>query len=131
QRPATFEELGEARITRDMLEKWAHAPFFEQAVTGAFARIGIGQGPDGQMVYRICCVQGVEEYPRPYQFGNTTTNLALRCSHGKAIKLFRMDIVSNGAFTQREYDRYMGTLHHERQNIATSTDVQRKRDDFE
>jgi hypothetical protein len=40
-----------------MIEKWAHTPFFEQAVTGAFIRVSIGPGPDGNMVYRICRVE--------------------------------------------------------------------------
>ncbi|KAI8054593.1 hypothetical protein BDF22DRAFT_679958 [Syncephalis plumigaleata] len=113
-----------------MIEKWAHTPFFEQAVTGAFIRVSIGPGPDGNMVYRICRVEKLESQAKSYMVGATTTNLVLNCSHGNAYKVFKMDTISNGLCTQREFDRYMGTLKHEQLKPISWSDIDRKQKDL-
>ncbi|KAI9592741.1 hypothetical protein BDF19DRAFT_203020 [Syncephalis fuscata] len=131
KRTSTLDELNTVRMTRDMIEKWAHTPFFEQAVIGSFIRASIGPGPDGNMVYRICRVEKLDSQSRSYMVGAITTNLVLNCSHGKANKVFKMDTISNGPCTQREYDRYMGTLKHEQLKPITLSDVERKQKDLE
>ncbi|RKP27845.1 hypothetical protein SYNPS1DRAFT_20739 [Syncephalis pseudoplumigaleata] len=118
------DEDGDYYGGRSGSKKWAHTPFFEQAVTGAFIRVSIGPGPDGNMVYQV------ESQAKSYMVGATTTNLVLQCSHGKAAKLFKMDTVSNGPCTQREFDRYMGTLKHEELKLISWADIDRKQKDL-
>lgn len=75
-------------------------PFFEDTVLGCFIRLGVGQRPeDGQPVYRLAQIVGVEEYHRNYKMNKTSTRTALRIRHGKAEKVFLMDIVSNSDVT--------------------------------
>ena len=51
-------------------------------------------------VYRICEITGVVPYKRLYPVGNKKTDKALMLMHGKAEKLFKMDLVSNHRFDE-------------------------------
>jgi RNA polymerase-associated protein RTF1 len=106
----TLEQLQSIQVTRDELEKWCHATFFEDTVIGCFVRLGLGIDKNTkERVYRIAQITGnmswinvidVVEYHRMYKFGNTVVQKALELKHGKAQKSFLMDITSNSPFTE-------------------------------
>jgi RNA polymerase-associated protein RTF1 len=57
-------------------------------------------GKDQQMAYRVGQVKSVETYHRIYKVNGTPTNKALRIAHGKAERVFLMDVISNQSFTE-------------------------------
>jgi RNA polymerase-associated protein RTF1 len=62
-------------------------------------RLLVGVGEDKVQKYRVAQVVDVVDYHRAYKLGTTMTKKALRLKHGKAEKVFLMDIISNGDFT--------------------------------
>lgn len=116
----TLEELNSARISRDELEKWCYAPFFSSTITGCFARLGIGFDSNKNYVYRITQILDVTDYHKTYKINKTIIKKALILGHGKAKKRFGMDIISNGPFTEQEYNRYMAVMRNEQQPLPTS-----------
>ncbi|KAI9144050.1 hypothetical protein BKA69DRAFT_1036404 [Paraphysoderma sedebokerense] len=111
EEPITLEDLQSIRITRDQLEKWCYAPFFEETVVGSFVRVNIGLNKStNEQIYRICEVVGVTDYHRTYKLGNLQLKKALTISHGQAQRVFLMDIVSNSDFTMREFRRWKMTM---------------------
>lgn len=95
-----IDELNSARVTRTQLENWVYAPFFKDVVIGCFVRLMIGMDEQKQQKYRVAQIVEVTDYHRTYKLGTQTTRKALRLKHGKAEKVFLMDVVSNGNFTQ-------------------------------
>ena len=72
----TKEELGRIRLSRFKLERWVHAPFFNDTVLNCFVRVNIGTN-DGKAVYRVTEIVGVKETPKVYDFGSSKTNKVL------------------------------------------------------
>nr|KAJ3420398.1 RNA polymerase-associated protein rtf1 [Polyrhizophydium stewartii] len=100
-----LEEIRSIQITRDELERWTHASFFSKTVVGCFVRIGVGSDPTTrEQVYRMAQILETPTYHRTYRLANTVTKTALKLAHGKAVKVFLMDIVSNGPFKEEEID---------------------------
>ncbi|KAF8874836.1 hypothetical protein BD779DRAFT_1565326 [Infundibulicybe gibba] len=105
--PVTMDDLEKCRLTRDMLVKYCLAPWFEDYVHGAWVRYLIGM-EDGQPVYRICEVANLSaDLVKPYVVDGKTLNQAFDLKHGKSVRSFSMDKVSNGPFQEREFDRWV------------------------
>ncbi|KAF9238923.1 hypothetical protein BU15DRAFT_88171 [Melanogaster broomeanus] len=114
----TIEDLSTCRLTRDMLAKFCMAPWFEDYVKGGWVRYLIGQ-ENNQPVYRLCEV--TSDVPlnalqdlganlaRPYKINDQHVNQMLELRHGKSVKTFHMDKVSNSAFDSKEFDRLSKT----------------------
>ncbi|KAI8915602.1 hypothetical protein EDD86DRAFT_196423, partial [Gorgonomyces haynaldii] len=124
--PVTFEDIKTLVITGDELENWCHRDNFDSTVKGAFVRLSVGKSGD-QRIYRLCQIVEVVEYHRTYRFGGTVTNKALSVSHGKAKKVFLMDIVSKSPITEQEWQRYEKTVKAEKEQMITIEQVKRRR----
>ncbi|KAI9483066.1 MAG: hypothetical protein EXX96DRAFT_519096 [Benjaminiella poitrasii] len=132
KRAPSFEELQTICITRNILEKWLFAPFFENTIIGCFVRIFIGPDPQKKTpVYRLCEIIDVVPWHKSYKVTeNTWSNKALKIKHGKAEKDFTMDIISNQPITQHEYSRLLATLESDRVRIPSLDQVERKAEDL-
>lgn len=103
--PITLSDLGTCRLTRDMLAKYCMAPWFEDYVKGAWVRYLIGN-EDNQPVYRLCEVINLgANLVRPYKINDRTVNQTLELKHGRSVKGFTMDKVSNAIFDSKEFER--------------------------
>ncbi|KAG9307983.1 hypothetical protein JVU11DRAFT_12121 [Chiua virens] len=103
--PITLADLSSCRITRDMLAKYCMAPWFEDYVKGGWVRYLIGN-ENNEPVYRLCEVTNLgANLVRPYKINETTVNQLLELKHGKSVKTFLMDKVSNATFDAKEFDR--------------------------
>ncbi|KAI6126770.1 hypothetical protein F5141DRAFT_997060, partial [Pisolithus sp. B1] len=116
--PITLSDLGTCRLTRDMLAKYCMAPWFEdyvkgeskhevptQPYLGAWVRYLIGN-EDNQPVYRLCEIINLgANLVRPYKINDQTVNQTLELKHGKSVKGFTMDKVSNAIFDSKEFER--------------------------
>ncbi|KAF8625072.1 hypothetical protein AX15_005554 [Amanita polypyramis BW_CC] len=130
ERPVELADLEKCRLSRDMLDKYCTAPWFEEYVQGAFVRYLIGE--DNGPVYRICEISNLAANPvKPYKINERTVNQVFELKHGKSVKVFAMDKVSNGAFTDKEFDRYKNTLKAERVTLPTRKHVERKTSQME
>jgi RNA polymerase-associated protein RTF1 len=57
-------------------------------------------------VYRICEISNLAaDFVKPYKINNKTVNQGFELKHGKSIKTFLMDKVSNSTFHPKEFDR--------------------------
>ncbi|KAF9517766.1 hypothetical protein BS47DRAFT_1389487 [Hydnum rufescens UP504] len=98
----TLEDISKARITRDMLAKYCHAPWFEELAKGGWVRYNFGPDSNGNPCYRLCEVidVGANLVP-PYNIDEKSrTNRQLELKHGTLQRCWNMDRVSN-AHSQR------------------------------
>ncbi|TRM66956.1 hypothetical protein BD626DRAFT_566014 [Schizophyllum amplum] len=116
-------------LTRDMIAKHCYAPWFEDYVKGAWVRYLIGSN-GGMPVYRVCEVVGiVERHNKPYSVdGNKLIDLELELKHGRAVKAFPMDKVSNSRPSDREFARAKLEWKEGNYSWPTLDDISRKAD---
>eukprot|EP00743_Colponemidia_sp_Colp-15_P003269 GILK01003531.1.p1 GENE.GILK01003531.1~~GILK01003531.1.p1 ORF type:complete len:667 (+),score=165.78 GILK01003531.1:30-2003(+) len=103
----SLQLLNAVRVTRNDLETWFDRPFFDKTIVGAFVRINIGIGKDNTPQYRIAEVMDIPSYPYSYPLGKVDVQRGLMLRNGKAVKAFKMNLVSNGDFTEKDYDMWV------------------------
>jgi len=124
--PAEIADLEKCRLTRDSLAKYCLAPWFQEYVQGAFVRYLIG-GAEDNVVYRICEISNLAaDLVKPYKINDRTVNQAFELKHGKSVRVFTMDKVSNGAFVDKEFERFKTTLINEKVKLPTKKQLERK-----
>ncbi|TFK31406.1 hypothetical protein BDQ12DRAFT_694203 [Crucibulum laeve] len=122
----TRQDLERCRLTRDAIAKHCMAPWFEDYITHAWVRYLIG-AENGQPVYRICEVKNLAaDLVKPYKINDKTVNQAFELKHGKSVRNFTMDKVSNAPFTEREWDRLTKTFITEDLKLPTKRTVDDK-----
>lgn len=128
--PATVEDFNRCRLTRDLVAKWCMAPWFNKYVQDAWVRYLIGNR-EGEAVYRMCCIQGVSnESTKPYKVNERTVNQMVDLQHGKSVKAFNMDRISNAPFSQSEFDRLSHTCTKEKVKLPTKKELQTKSEEM-
>ncbi|KIK97305.1 hypothetical protein PAXRUDRAFT_825064 [Paxillus rubicundulus Ve08.2h10] len=124
--PITVEDLATCRLTRDMLARICMYPWFEDYVKGGWVRYLIGQ-ENNEPVYRLCEVTNLgANLTRPYKINDKTVNQTLELKHGKSIKTFHMDKVSNAAFDPKEFDRLSKTYAADDARLPSKRDLEKK-----
>ncbi|CAF3326800.1 unnamed protein product [Rotaria socialis] len=113
-------------LSRFRMEKWCHAPFFNQVVKGAFVRINIGQN-NGVTIYRVCEILGVVETSKIYNLGTTRTNKGLRLKYGRNERMFRLEFVSNSEISDTEFTHWRETLIKYNVSLPTLEQVENKK----
>ncbi|KAH7915879.1 hypothetical protein BJ138DRAFT_823015 [Hygrophoropsis aurantiaca] len=124
--PITLDDLSTCRLTRDMLVKYSMAPWFEDYAKGGWVRYLIGQ-EDNEPVYRICEIQNLgANLSKPYKVNDTMVNQTLDLKHGKSVKSFYMDKVSNSSFNLREFERLKRTCAADEVKLPTKRHLEKK-----
>ncbi|CAG0904466.1 unnamed protein product [Cyprideis torosa] len=100
------EQLTMMKLSRFKCERWCHLPFFKKLATGCFVRVGIGNNPQGEPVYRVCEVLDVLETAKTYRLGKTYTNLGLKLRHGNSTRVFRLEFISDQPFSDTEFNKW-------------------------
>ncbi|GJJ14780.1 hypothetical protein Clacol_009048 [Clathrus columnatus] len=144
----TREELEKMRVSRSQISKYVYNPWFEEWIIGSWVRYLIGDDPSGEHIYRLCEVKGnlrfyidshhmlidivvlvgVVPTAKNYKVDDVFVNRMLELSHGKAVKVFPMDKVSNSTFTDKEYDRIMKVLEDEKVDFPSRRALDKKMD---
>mmetsp|Transcript_28147 Transcript_28147/g.57693 ORF Transcript_28147/g.57693 Transcript_28147/m.57693 type:complete len:965 (+) Transcript_28147:104-2998(+) len=113
---ADVEDYGKVTIPRRRLIRWCNEPYFEQAVTDFYVRLGIGRDMKTQKAcYRLCKIVGVEtktEYSFP-PVGNQkpiSTNKWLQVTFGKHQTSFKMITVSDHRPSADDVAKYVSQL---------------------
>ncbi|KNZ72520.1 RNA polymerase-associated protein [Termitomyces sp. J132] len=124
--PAAIEDLEKCRLTRDLLAKHCMAPWFPDYVQNAWVRYLIGQ-ENGQPVYRICQIANLgADTVKTYRINDKQTDQALELMHGKSVKPFPMDKVSNGNFQPKEFERLAKVCSAEDVKLPTKWQLEKK-----
>ncbi|XP_019849879.1 PREDICTED: RNA polymerase-associated protein RTF1 homolog [Amphimedon queenslandica] len=121
----TIEELSKIKMSRFRLEKWVHMPFFADVIRGCYVRIGIGQH-EGRMIYRVCEIVSVHETSKVYTLGGTKTNKGLKLRFGQQERIFRMEYISNSAFTDQEFSKWKAENEAHSIKLPTLFEVEKK-----
>ncbi|EGO26839.1 hypothetical protein SERLADRAFT_464355 [Serpula lacrymans var. lacrymans S7.9] len=141
--PITVETLNTCRLSRDMLAKYCMAPWFEDYVKGAWVRYLIGQ-EGSQPVYRLCEIQSTwyghmytvhvisivkdlsANLVKPYKINDKTVNQSFDLKHGKSVKSFTMEKVSNAPFDMKEFERLTKTCAAEETKLPSRRHLEKK-----
>lgn len=126
--PGTVEDFNRCRLSRDLVAKWCLAPWFKDYVKGSWVRYLIGN-EGSQPIYRICEITDlVSESVKPYKVNERSVNQAVELKHGKSVKVFNMDRISNSTFSDREFDRLARTCKQEGVELPTRRELKKKAD---
>ncbi|KAJ3129310.1 RNA polymerase-associated protein rtf1 [Nowakowskiella sp. JEL0407] len=143
--PIIKEEIDAIQVTRAELAKWAHMEIkvknewigFKDIVTDCFVRVGLGLDPQTkQNVYRIARIMDVVDEDdkgnpfRPYSLEGTIVTGRLKVRHGKSDRVFTMDVISNGLFTEGEWERYVTQMKIDKMKMISRESIKRKREDL-
>ncbi|KZP21278.1 plus-3-domain-containing protein [Athelia psychrophila] len=124
--PVTMEDIMKCRLTRTMLAKYCMSPWFEDYIKGAWVRYLIGQ-ENGVGIYRVCEITNLgPDLVKPYKIDDKTVNHAFELKHGKSVRLFNMDKVSNSEFLPKEFDRVQKVWQAESVKLPTKRALERK-----
>lgn len=127
QEQITIADIQPLLLTRDLIAKHYVRPWFEEYVKGCFVRFLIGN-ENREPVYRLCEVTNLgAEICKPYKVNEQLVNQVFELKHGKYIKLFPMDKVSNTTVTQREFDRLVRVSLHEKTPLPTKRQLEKKK----
>ncbi|KAF9012012.1 hypothetical protein BDQ17DRAFT_1420408 [Cyathus striatus] len=121
---ASMADLQRLRVSREIIVKHALAPWFDEYMVGAWVRFLIGN-ENGQPVYRICQVTKIEMC-KPYRINDKFVDQQLELKHGKAVKAWAMDKISNAPFTEREWDRLVKVCAMEEVKLPTKRMIDEK-----
>jgi len=125
--PCSMADLETCRLTRDDIVKHYVKPWFQDFVTGAWVRYLIGQETDGSPVYRICQINNLApDFVKPYKVNDKTMNQAFELRHGRSLKVFMMDKVSNGPFLEKEFERLTKTCSNEDVKLPSKRTAENK-----
>ena len=126
--PVDFDLINKAQLTRNSIAQWIYHPEFDDLARGSFVRLAIGAAKDGEQVYRLVEIKKVTKYYRNYRIGNLAVNKGALLKYGKSERTFRLDIISNSLFTEKEFQRWKAVLTDEGQPIPSKKAVQAKAD---
>eukprot|EP01065_Artemidia_motanka_P035982 TRINITY_DN43895_c0_g1_i1.p1 TRINITY_DN43895_c0_g1~~TRINITY_DN43895_c0_g1_i1.p1 ORF type:complete len:354 (+),score=153.85 TRINITY_DN43895_c0_g1_i1:53-1063(+) len=93
-----LDDINCLRLSRDSIQKWLGKPSFEQVIKGLFCRV-IVRDKSAKKQYRIGRVETVEVDSS----GKTAT---LTVAHGSLVRDFLLDFVSNGSFSEQEFEAW-------------------------
>jgi RNA polymerase-associated protein RTF1 len=120
------EDLNQVKMSRFKIEKWCHAPFFKSVAQGCFVRIGIGLNQNVN-IYRVAEVIDVVETAKVYSIGTTKTNKGFKLKHGEDQRTYRLEFISNQAFTDEEFNRWKDVMNKHNLALPTRRDITAKR----
>jgi RNA polymerase-associated protein RTF1 len=88
-----FENVGPIILTRNFFSHHCYYPFFENAITGCFTKVRIGDD------YRFAKIEGLDTVPK-YSVEGIPVDQGLVLSQGTSKRVINMDFASNSPITQ-------------------------------
>uniref|UniRef100_A0A7S3JUH0 Plus3 domain-containing protein n=1 Tax=Aureoumbra lagunensis TaxID=44058 RepID=A0A7S3JUH0_9STRA len=126
-----LETINKNRLTRQWLREFVVAPWFDDIVIGQYVRLGIGQGNDKVMQYRLCEVTGVKIVAeRPYSLEDIMTEKRLVLRIGRNERVWKMDTISNTRISWQELEKWKSKLLEDRMKIPSKKKLFARRKKF-
>ncbi|KAG6333784.1 hypothetical protein ID866_5310 [Astraeus odoratus] len=144
---ATLADLVKCRLSRDMIAKYCMAPWFEDYVKGKYrqyihpfstvlrrvtnqyidyVRSSVSADPVPMNSIQHTLQDLGANFVRPYKVNNRMVNQNLELRHGKSVKAFSMDKVSNAKFEPREFVRLTKTYAADGMKLPSKRQLEKK-----
>ncbi|CAI6314825.1 unnamed protein product [Periconia digitata] len=132
--PASLTHFDSVRVGRGFFSVVCFYPNFEEALTGAFGRIGVGQDSQRRTLYKMAQIKGFTT-GKPYVFeGKNGKKLAtdqyVTCQHGNVKKEYQFQFLSNQHFSESDFDAYKQSMADAGMKLPTQSALKRKFDDL-
>ncbi|EOA91961.1 RNA polymerase-associated protein rtf1 [Exserohilum turcicum] len=132
--PATLRDFESVRVGRGFFSEVCFHPGFEEALTGAFGRVGVGQDAQRRTLYKMAQIKGFS-VGKPYVFEGkdgkrVATDQYVVAQHGSVKKDYQFQFMSNQRFTEQDLDIYRQSLAETNAKVPTQSFLQRKYDDL-
>jgi RNA polymerase-associated protein RTF1 len=132
--PATLRDFESVRVGRGFFSEVCFHPGFEEAMTGAFGRVGVGQDAQRRTLYKMAQIKGFSA-GKPYVFEGkdgkrVATDQYVIAQHGSVKKDYQFQFMSNQRFTETDLDAYRQSLIEANAKVPTQSYLQRKYDDL-
>ncbi|KAF1929915.1 plus-3-domain-containing protein [Didymella exigua CBS 183.55] len=131
--PATLRDLESVRVGRGFFSEVCFYPGFEDAVTGTFGRVGVGQDAQRRTMYKMAQIKGNTGKPYVFEGKNgakIATDQYVIAQHGATKKEYQFQFLSNQRFDERDLDVYTQSLAESGAKLATKAALERKYDDL-
>ncbi|CAA9962534.1 hypothetical protein CFE70_005960 [Pyrenophora teres f. teres 0-1] len=132
--PATLRDFESVRVGRGFFSEVCFHPGFEEALTGAFGRVGVGQDQQRRTLYKMAQIKGFSS-GKPYIFEGkdgkrVATDQYVVVQHGSVKKDYQFQFMSNQRFTESDLDTYRQSLTENNAKVPTQSFLKRKYDDL-
>lgn len=127
EREIDVQDVNKARIGRTGFAKLCDYPSFEDTVIDCFVRVSLFDRDTGKNAYRVAQIKGIVQ-GKPYSLleGRRRTEKHLQLVQGKAERTFPMDLMSDGAITEAEFNRFKAQLDVDSMSLPSLSLVKRK-----
>ncbi|KAL5118843.1 RNA polymerase-associated protein rtf1 [Pleosporales sp. CAS-2024a] len=134
QQPATVRDFEAVRVGRGFFSEVCFHPGFEDAMTGTFARLGVGQDAQRRTLYKMAQIKGFTS-GKPYVFeGKNGKRIATDqyaiAQHGSVKKEYSFQFMSNQRFTEQDLDIYKASISENNAKLPTQAFLRHKYDDL-
>ncbi|OSS51074.1 hypothetical protein B5807_04689 [Epicoccum nigrum] len=128
--PATLRDFDSVRVGRGFFSEVCFYPGFEEAVTGTFGRVGVGQDAQRRTMYKMAQIKGINT-GKPYVFegkngAKIATDQYVVAQHGSTKKDYQFQFLSNQRFDDRDLDTYQASLLETGAKVPTKSFLERK-----
>ncbi|CAO2655907.1 Nn.00g047100.m01.CDS01 [Neocucurbitaria sp. VM-36] len=132
--PATLRDFESVRVGRGFFSEVCFHPGFEEAMTGTFGRVGVGQDSQRRTLYKMAQIKGFST-GKPYVFEGKNgqriaTDQYVIAQHGSVKKDYQFQFLSNQRFLESDLDTYRQSLAETNAKVPTQSLLQRKYDDL-
>ncbi|KAJ4371527.1 RNA polymerase-associated protein rtf1 [Neocucurbitaria cava] len=132
--PATLRDFESVRVGRGFFSEVCFHPGFEEAMTGTFGRVGVGQDAQRRTLYKMAQIKGFFT-GKPYVFEGKNgqriaTDQYVIAQHGSVKKDYQFQFLSNQRFSDSDLDTYRQSLAETNAKVPTQSFLQRKYDDL-
>ncbi|KAH7092954.1 hypothetical protein FB567DRAFT_159716 [Paraphoma chrysanthemicola] len=134
EQPASIRDFESVRVGRGFFSEVCFHPGFEDAMTGTFGRVGVGQDSQRRTLYKMAQIKGFST-GKPYVFEGKNgkriaTDQYVTAQHGSVKKDYQFQFLSNQRFSDSELEIYKQSLTETNAKVPTQTFLQRKYDDL-
>lgn len=132
--PAGLTHFDAVRVGRGFFSVVCFYPKFEEALTGAFGRIGVGQDSQRRTLYKMAQIKGFTN-GKPYVFEGkngkrVATDQYVICQHGNVKKEYQFQFLSNQHFTESDLEGFKQSMAEANMKIPTQSSLKKKYDDL-
>ncbi|KAF2796949.1 plus-3-domain-containing protein [Melanomma pulvis-pyrius CBS 109.77] len=134
EQPANLSHFESIRVGRGFFSQVCFYPGFEDAMTGTFARIGTGIDAQRRTLYKMAQIKGFS-VGKPYVFEGKNgqrhaTEQYVVVQHGSVRKEYQYQYLSNGRFSETDFEIYRQSLAETNAKLPTQTYLRKKSEDI-
>ena len=111
-----LKDLNSLRLSRDAIIRWLEDPKFQEVMRGLYCRVVV-RDATSKKYYRIASVKALRIIdPKERQ-------AMLQLEHGGITKEYGLDYISNGNFTDQEFEQFLQSVIDSGNTLVTKSEV--------